>query len=102
MTIRTEEEWLERFGDVRDTQEGTTLHETYGTDLETVRSADPLTVWSVIEGDETENLYLLPGFHSVNLIGYVLSEKPITQEELDSGEWNETLWVDQDDFSPAP
>lgn len=94
MSNKTEDQWLERFGDALETAEGTTLHETFGSDLEAVQAADPMTVWTIVEGDETENQYLLPGFHFVNRIGYVLSEKPITKEELDSGEWNEVLWVD--------
>lgn len=101
MTARTEDEWIERFGEPRTHSGGTTFFETFGEELATVEAADPLTVWTIVEGDETENQYLLPGFHHVNRIGYVLAEQPITQEELDSGEWNEVLWVDFDDFEPA-
>lgn len=100
--MKSEEEWLDRFGDAIETDEGSALHDKTGPEFEAVLTADPLTVWSVIEGDETENQYLLPGIHRVNLLGFVLSEKPITQEELDSGEWNETLWVDYADFGSAP
>jgi hypothetical protein len=101
MSTRTEEEWDARFGGALDNSGGSTFFETFGEDFEAVTAADPLTVWSIVEGDETENQYLLPGFHHVNRIGYVLSEQPITQAELDSGEWNEVLWVDYDDFEPA-
>jgi hypothetical protein len=101
MSTRTEEEWEARFGGALDNSGGSTFFETFGEDFEAVTAADPLTVWSIVEGDETENQYLLPGFHHVNRIGYVLSEQPITQAELDSGEWNEVLWVDYDDFEPA-
>jgi hypothetical protein len=101
MSTRTEEEWEARFGGALDNSGGSTFFETFGEDFEAVTAADPLTVWSIVEGDETENQYLLPGFHHVNRIGYVLAEQPITQAELDSGEWNEVLWVDYDDFEPA-
>jgi hypothetical protein len=94
MTTKTEAQWDERFGGAKENSEESNLFETFGEDLEAVMNADPATVWTVIEGDETENQYLLPGFHHVNRIGYVIAEKPITQEELDSGEWNEVLWLD--------
>jgi hypothetical protein len=101
MSSRTDEEWMERFGEPRENSGGSSLFETFGEDYDAVAAADPMTVWTVVEGDETENQYLLPGFHFVNRIGYVLAEKPITQEELDSGEWGEVLWVDYDDFEPT-
>lgn len=104
---RSENEWIERFGEpMGNGPEGSTLFETYGSDLEAVDAADPLTVWTVVEGFETDNHYLLPGFHRVNRIGFVLAQKPITQEELTSGEWDEVLWVDnaeiEDDFQDHP
>lgn len=104
---RTESDWMERFGDpLKNAATGSTLFETYGADLEAVHAADPLTVWTVVEGSETENQYLLPGFHRVNRIGYVLSSRPIAQEELASGEWDEVLWVDEaemyDDVEDGP
>lgn len=102
MTNKTEEDWDARFGGAIETSEGTTHHETYGADLEAVEAADPMTVWTIVEGDETDNLYLVPGFHAVNRIGYVLAEKPITQAELDSGEWDEVVWVDGDDNDNEP
>jgi hypothetical protein len=98
MTTKTEEEWLKRFGDPQDNPGGSVLFETIGEDLEIVQAADPLTVWTVIEGDETENQYLFPGFHAVNRIGFIISAWPITQEELDSGEWNEVLWFDENEL----
>lgn len=33
-------------------------------------------VWTVIEGDQTENLYASPGYHFVNAIGYCVTEQP--------------------------
>ncbi len=94
MTTCSEDEWDARFGGAKDNSGGSSFFETFGEDFEAVTAADPMTVWTIVEGDETENQYLLPGFHHVNRIGYVLSEQPITQAELDSGEWNEVLWVD--------
>jgi hypothetical protein len=98
MAQRTEDEWLERFGGEVASPEGSNIWNPSGETLEAVRKADPNTVWSVIEGSDSENLYLVPGFHVVNLVGYVISEKPITREEIASGEWNEVLWVDGNDL----
>ena len=102
MAQRTEDEWEERFeGPVQDAG-GETVWFPRGASLEAVQALDPLTVWSVIEGDGNENLYLLPGFHAVNLVGYVVAGKPITEAELRSGDWDEVLWVDGDEIVRSP
>lgn len=54
------------------------LYETYGDDLETVRKADPHTVWTVVNADY-EHDYILNGFHVVNRVGFFLT----------TGRWNE-------------
>lgn len=99
MTQKTEDDWIETFGEPLENAEGSTFFNTFSDDLAFVQKADEKTVWSIIEDDETENHYLLPGFHTVNLIGYVLAPRPITQEELDSGDWDEVLWVDMDELN---
>lgn len=101
MAQRTEDEWEARFGGAVEDASGETVRFPRGETLAAVQSADPATVWSVVEGDETENLYLLPGFHRVNLVGYVIAEKPITAEELSGGEWDEVLWMDASEIVPA-
>ena len=76
-------------------EHGGCLFETYGEELAFVRQQDPLTVWTLIDGDDGD-LYLLSGFHCVNRIGYLLSEQPVPEgidvrvrfpiaEELDLG-----------------
>jgi hypothetical protein len=94
--MKNEDQWNDRFGDVIENN-GTSLYETYGDDLEKVKAADPLSVWTVIE-TENENQYLRPGFHLVDRIGFVLSENPITEQELQSGEWDSVLWLDRAEF----
>lgn len=101
MATKNEDQWTERFGDALENAEGSNFFETYGADFEAVTAADEKTVWTVVEGDGNENQYLLPGFHAVNRIGYVLAERPITDEELASGEWDEVLWFDGEDLVPA-
>lgn len=90
---KTESEWDARFGGALDNSAGGTLYDKYGEDIEVVKAAGVNRVWSVIEG-ENDNQYLFPGFHIVNLMGYVISEKPITEEELASGEWDIVVWFD--------
>jgi hypothetical protein len=52
--------------------EGGCLFETYGEELEFVRRQDPLTVWTLVDGDVGDQ-YLVSGFHFVNRIGYLIS-----------------------------
>jgi hypothetical protein len=52
--------------------------ETYGDDLEFVRSvcdADPRRVWTLVDGDDG-NLYIVDGYHLVNRINYFVTEVP--------------------------
>lgn len=34
------------------------------------------TLWTVVDTDESETLYALPGSHAVNRLGYVVTERP--------------------------
>lgn len=44
-----------------------------------VQQADIHTVWTIVEGED-DVLHALPGFHVVNRVGYILTDKP----------WNES------------
>lgn len=44
MTTRTEDEWIECFGEPRTHSGGSTFFETFGDELATVEAADPLTL----------------------------------------------------------
>lgn len=52
------------------------LYETFGDELEHVRRADPRHVWTLIAEDGAE--FVRRGFHTVNRLGYFLTEKPAT------------------------
>jgi hypothetical protein len=52
------------------------LYETYGEELAFVRTQDPRTVWTLVDGDDNDQ-YLLSGFHFVNRIGYLISCEPV-------------------------
>ena len=51
------------------------LFETFGEELEFVRCQHPLTVWTLVDGDD-DDLYVLSGLHFCNRIGYFVSTVP--------------------------
>jgi hypothetical protein len=54
------------------------LFETYGPELEFVRSQDDRTVWTLVDGDDGD-LYVVSGYHFVNRIGYLISTVPVPE-----------------------
>lgn len=55
------------------------LFETYGEELDFVRSQDPRTVWTLVDGDDG-NQYVISGYHFVNRIGYLISTIPFPED----------------------
>lgn len=49
--------------------------ETFGEDLELVRRHDQSFLWTVVEGDDGDE-WITTGFHYVNRICYLITEKP--------------------------
>lgn len=49
--------------------------ETFGADLELVRSLDKNYVWTVVESGCDNDLWITSGFHYVNRICYLVTEK---------------------------
>ena len=56
------------------------LFETYGAELDFVRSQDPRTVWTLLDGDNGD-MVLVSGFHYVNRIGYLISTRPVDDNQ---------------------
>jgi hypothetical protein len=54
------------------------VFETYGDDLDFVRSQDPKKIWTWVDGDMSS--LLVAGYHFVNRIGYHIAEIPWTDE----------------------
>jgi hypothetical protein len=49
---------------------------------------EPLThVWTIMTGDDGESAYACPGYHVVNVEGYVVTEQPWVDETLDAVWW---------------
>ncbi len=42
---------------------------------------DGRSVWTMVEGDDGESWYIVPGYHIVNRIGHVLARRPWTDEQ---------------------
>jgi len=49
--------------------------ETFGKDIETVRKLDDAYVWTVLDGDSSNDQWIVPGIHFVNRICYLVTEK---------------------------
>jgi len=74
------------------------MFETYGDEVEFVRSQDPTNIWTYGDGDDG-GTYIWNGYHVVNRIGYFLTEVPfddkvITQIMIWDPEWDEIVDVD--------
>lgn len=50
--------------------------ETFGKDLEIVRSHDPAYVWTVLDGCAGPDQWIVPGAHFVNRVCYLTTEIP--------------------------
>lgn len=48
--------------------------ETFGEDLKLVREYDENYVWTVVDGSEGCNQWIIPGYHHVNRICYLLTQ----------------------------
>lgn len=53
-------------------------------------------IWTVVENQENENQYLLPGTHYVNRIGYIASEKPWTNPNIEVLYFDHVNLMDKD------
>lgn len=55
------------------------LYETYGEEIEYVKRQAPDVIWTIVEDDDAE-LVLVSGWHYVNRLGYILTEKPVPED----------------------
>lgn len=63
--------------DFVENNEDTPMFETYGEEYEKVLEANKKGnfVWTIVDGDG-EDLWLIPGLHFVNRLGYIIAKKP--------------------------
>ena len=78
--------WLKKFGPLRKNNydkkapfQGCLFH-AYGREGAYVRSRDKHFVWTLVGCDDMNKAYLLPGFHMVRRIGYVITKEPWTDQ----------------------
>lgn len=75
------DDWLASYRPVRNTIRTDApfdglMFETFGPELDAVKAADPACVWTLVSSDDDDGLYLLSGFHLVNRLGYLITERP--------------------------
>ena len=58
-------------------EEGSIAFETYGEDLDFVRSQKNNHIWTLLDNDK-----LVAGYHFVNRVNYIITIKPWTDENL--------------------
>lgn len=56
------------------------MFETYGEEKLFVQTSDPLTVWTLVEGDD--GYTILSGYHLVNRIGHFVTKNPIAKDAV--------------------
>ena len=101
--MKNDDDWIERFGEPLEIDGSTMIDGNHGPQhREALENADPDCIWSVYESLDTENMYLIPGEHIVNIVGYVISEKPLRKDDHDADEWMEVLWIDAEEVNLAP
>ncbi|MAM83207.1 MAG: hypothetical protein CL472_00815 [Acidobacteria bacterium] len=80
--IINEDDWADQFkpkpaptpGNGYDYGNGCTLIDGHSNeDREYLKGLNPRTVWTVVSSDADA---ILPGFHTVNRLGYIVTEKP--------------------------
>ena len=54
--------------------------ETYGLELDFVKSVPVANIWTVIDGDD--GIYVTSGFHLVNRLLYLVTEQPCPDDKL--------------------
>lgn len=52
-----------------------------------VANSEPYRVWTMVTGDDGNSWILVPGYHYVNRLGYVITETPWTDAEDKTGLW---------------
>ncbi|ABM21098.1 hypothetical protein [Marinobacter nauticus] len=81
----SESQFDEQFKPLAQSQDGDLLTPRYS-DALTFASTEGLGeshIWAVTEGDDDDSLYANPGPHAVNVVGYLVTEKPwLTGDEV--------------------
>jgi hypothetical protein len=82
----TEEEWFDTYKPIKNTIEsnssfGGHMFETYGDEVEFVKTQDPNRIWMLGDGDDG-GMYIWSGWGFVNRIGYFVTEVPFPDNTI--------------------
>jgi hypothetical protein len=72
--------WIEKYKPVQNhitngAYDGT-MFETYGREVEYITKTEENKVWTLIDNNDGEGLYLVAGMYFVNRLGYFITENP--------------------------
>jgi hypothetical protein len=56
--------------------------EDFGEDFELVKQLPPTHVWTVVDGDNNADQWILTGIHSVNRVCYLVTEEPHNWQDV--------------------
>lgn len=69
-------DWEEKFKPIPNhIEKGTTMFETFGKEVEFVKSCPENRIWTLLESDDGD-MIIVEGFHFVNRLGYYVTEAP--------------------------
>jgi hypothetical protein len=83
----TYDAWEKTFKPIKNhlTKYGELHFETYGEEVEFVKTQDPKTIWTEVDGDS--GTYIVAGYHWVNRIHYYITENPWEDEYTEVPTW---------------
>lgn len=70
------------------------LFETFGEELAFVQRQNPLTIWTLVNADDSDRRFICSGFHFINRFGYLISTIPFPEDadiEVQLSDGNEEL-----------
>lgn len=81
--------------------EGDQMVQTYrvAQDAAHLRSLTEQHIWAIIEDSETGNLYASPGYHLVNVVGFIVTEHPWESSNLEAVWFVESSGLDDEPCS---
>jgi hypothetical protein len=81
----TLEQWIERFKPIQNPLTQTapydnTMFETYGAELEFVKTQDARKIWTLLAEDD--EMWISAGWSFVNRMGYFVTEEPFPEDDF--------------------
>lgn len=94
-------EWVEKYKPLKNQYGDIQMFETYGTDVEFVKSQPENKIWTL--ADAGEGSIIVSGWHVVNRIGYYITDIPFEKEtwvDIEEDEWDEGGDEDVEQMQP--